>query len=118
MFEIGLIIDNREVTVPQGATILDAAYKAGSYVPSLCHHPDLKPIGSCKLCIVSVSGLDHYPTACNTLAEEGMMVETKTEELQEMRRHTLEMLLALTNHPTSCLFCDRRNECNDLRECM
>jgi formate dehydrogenase alpha subunit len=47
-----------------------------------------------------------------------MVVQTKTEELQEMRRNTLEMLLALTNHPTSCLFCDRKNECSDLRECM
>jgi formate dehydrogenase alpha subunit len=118
MFEIKLTIDDREVTVPQGATILDAARKAGSYVPALCHHPDLKPIGSCKLCIVSVKGHDCYPTSCNTLAEDGMMVQTRTEELQEMRRHTLEMLLALTNHPTSCLFCERRNECTDLRECM
>ena len=118
MAEIRLIIDGRDVTVPQGATILDAARKAGSYVPALCDHPDLKPIGSCKLCIVSVEGLDHYPTSCNTLAEEGMVVKTRTEELQEMRRHTLEMLLALTNHPTSCLFCDRKDECTDLRECM
>ncbi|MFZ3148595.1 MAG: formate dehydrogenase subunit alpha [Methanothrix sp.] len=118
MIEIRLTIDDREVVVPKGATILDAARKAGSYVPALCDHPDLKPIGSCKLCIVSVRGLDYYPTACNTPAEEGMVVQTKTEELQEMRRHTLEMLLALTNHPTSCLFCDRKNECSDLRECM
>lgn len=118
MFEIRLTIDGREVTVPAGATILDAACKAGSYVPSLCHHPDLKPIGSCKLCIVSVEGFDRYPTSCNTLAEKGMVVETRTEELQEMRRHTLEMLLALTNHPTSCLFCDRKDDCTDLRECM
>ncbi|MDD1762256.1 MAG: formate dehydrogenase subunit alpha [Methanothrix sp.] len=118
MSAIKLIIDDRMVEVPEGSTILDAAKKAGSYVPALCNHPDLKPIGSCKLCIVSVKGLDHYPTACSTLVEEGMVVETSTEELQEMRRHTLEMLLALTNHPTSCLFCDRRNECNDLRECM
>ncbi|MDQ1262241.1 MAG: hypothetical protein QG575_1422, partial [Euryarchaeota archaeon] len=87
-------------------------------MPALCDHPDLRPIGSCKLCIVCVNGLDHYPTACNTLAEEGMVVQTKTEVLQEMRRNTLEMLLALTNHPTSCLFCDRKNECRDLRECM
>jgi formate dehydrogenase alpha subunit len=118
MLKIRLSIDDREVEVPQGATILEAARKAGSYIPALCDHPDLKPIGSCKLCIVSVKGLDCYPTACNTLAEEGMVVQTKTDELQEMRRHTLEMLLALTNHPTSCLFCERRNECNDLRECM
>ncbi len=118
MIEIRLTIDDREVVVPEGATVLDAARKAGSYVPALCDHPDLKPIGSCKLCIVSVKGLDYYPTACNTQAEEGMVVETRTEELQEMRRSTLEMLLALTNHPTSCLFCERKNECSDLRECM
>jgi formate dehydrogenase alpha subunit len=118
MTEIRLTIDDREVVVPEGATVLDAARKAGSYVPALCDHPDLKPIGSCKLCIVSVKGLDYYPTACDTKAEEGMVVETRTEELQEMRRSTLEMLLALTNHPTSCLFCERKNECSDLRECM
>jgi len=115
---IKLTIDDQMVEVPQGSTILDAARKAGSFIPALCDHPDLKPIGSCKLCIVSVKGLDRYPTACNTLAEEGMVVQTKTDELQEMRRNTLEMLLALTNHPTSCLFCDRKNECGDLRECM
>jgi formate dehydrogenase alpha subunit len=118
MPDIRLTIDGREVLVPEGASILDAARKAGSYVPALCDHPDLKPVGSCKLCIVQVMGLDCYPTACNTPAQEGMVVQTKTEELQEMRRHTLEMLLALTNHPTSCLFCERKDECNDLRECM
>ncbi|MDD4162658.1 MAG: formate dehydrogenase subunit alpha [Methanothrix sp.] len=118
MSEIRLTIDDREVVVAKGSTVLDAARKAGSYVPALCSYPDLTPIGSCKLCIVSVKGLDYYPTACNTLAEEGMVVETVTEELQKMRRHTLEMLLALTNHPTNCLFCERKDECSDLRECM
>ena len=118
MSEIKITIDGREVSVPNGSTILDAARIAGSYVPALCHHPDLKPIGSCKLCIVSVEGLDYYPTSCNTPAAEGMVVHTRTEELQEMRRNTLELLLALTGHPTSCLFCERRDECGDLRECM
>ena len=79
--EIRQTIDDREVVVPEGATILDAARKAGSYVPALCDHPDLKPIGSCKLCIVSVKGLDYYPTACNTLAKEGMVVQTKVGSL-------------------------------------
>lgn len=118
MDDIRLTIDDREVIVPKGTTVLEAARQAGIYVPSLCDHPDLKPIGSCKLCIVSVKGRESYPAACNTPAEDGMVVETKTDELQDMRRHTLEMLLALTNHPTSCLFCERKNECGDLRECM
>ncbi|MHC1631630.1 MAG: formate dehydrogenase subunit alpha [Methanotrichaceae archaeon] len=118
MDEITLTIDEQKVTVPKGSTILEAARKAGIYIPALCDHPDLKPIGSCKLCIVEIEGLETYPTSCTTLAEEGMVVKTKTEVLQEMRRHSLEMLLALTNHPTSCLFCDRKDKCTDLRECM
>ncbi len=113
-----MIIDDREISVPKGTTILEAARLAEIYVPALCDHPDLKPVGTCKLCVVSIKGRETYPTACNTPAEAGMVVATKTQELQEMRRHTLEMLLALTSHPTSCLFCERKNECNDLRECM
>ncbi|MDM7934894.1 MAG: 2Fe-2S iron-sulfur cluster-binding protein [Methanothrix sp.] len=118
MAEIRLTIDGREIAVLEGTTILEAARQAGIYVPALCDHPDLKPIGSCKLCIVSIEGQEAYPTACSTIAKDGMVVWTKTEELQDMRRHTLEMLLALTNHPTSCLFCERKNDCSDLRECM
>ena len=118
MDEIALTIDGEEVRTRKGATVLEAAREAGIYIPALCDHPDLSPIGSCKLCIVEVEGQKAYPTACTTMAEDGMVVRTRTEELQQMRRHTLEMLLALTNHPTSCLFCDRKDECGDLRECM
>jgi formate dehydrogenase (NADP+) alpha subunit len=70
MSETKLTIDNLEVLVPEGTMILEAARKAGSYIPALCYHPDLKPIGSCKLCIVSAEGREYYPTACNTLPEE------------------------------------------------
>ena len=118
MDEITLTIDGKKVRTREGSTVLEAARKAGIYIPALCDHPDLKPIGSCKLCIVEIDGKDVYPTSCTALAEEGMVVRTKTDELQKMRRHTLEMLLALTNHPTSCLFCDRKDECTEMRECM
>jgi formate dehydrogenase alpha subunit len=118
MDEVTLSIDGREVRVRRGITLLEAIQQAGIYVPSLCHHPDLKPIGSCKLCIVDIEDWDIHPTSCTTLAEEGMVVNTNTKELQEMRSHSLEMLLALTNHPVGCLFCDRKDECTDLRECM
>jgi len=116
--EITLTIDSREVKVPNGVTVLEAARQAGIYLPALCDHPDLAPIGACKLCIVDIDGWDVFPTSCTTPAEDGMVVKTNTEEIQGMRRHTLEMLLALTNHPVSCLFCDRKDECTDLRECM
>jgi len=118
MDEICLTIDGREIRAPPGTTILEAARMEGIYVPALCHHPDLKPIGSCKLCIVSIEGWSTYPTSCTTPVEDGMVVQTITDELQEMRKHTLEMLISLTNHPAGCLFCERNEECSDLRECM
>lgn len=118
MDEIALTIDGRKVRTRRGATVLEAARGAGVYIPALCDHPDLAPIGSCKLCIVEIEGESLRPTSCTTLAEEGMVILTRTEELQEMRRSALEMILAITHHPTSCLFCDRKEDCSDLRECM
>ncbi|MCJ7443990.1 MAG: formate dehydrogenase subunit alpha [Methanotrichaceae archaeon] len=118
MDEIAIIIDDRKIKVPKDTTILEAARKSGIYIPALCDHPDLEPIGACKLCIVSVDGWEIFPTACNTPVQNNMIVRTKTEEIQEMRRHALEMLLAITNHPVSCLFCERKTECEDFRECM
>jgi formate dehydrogenase alpha subunit len=116
--EIALTVDGKEVRVNRGTTVIDAIRKAGIYLPALCHHPDIRPVGSCKLCIVEIEGWETYPTSCTLPADEGMVVWTKTDELQEMRRHNLEMILALTNHPTTCLFCNRKDECTPLRECM
>ncbi|MEA1995218.1 MAG: formate dehydrogenase subunit alpha [Campylobacterota bacterium] len=115
---ITLVIDGKEVQVEKGKTIMDAAKKLGIYIPCICSHPDLKPIGLCKLSVVKIKGWDTYPLATITPAEDGMVVTTKTNELQEMRRNALEMILATTNHPTNCLFCDRKDECTSLRECM
>ena len=72
---------------------MDAVRKAGSCVPALCHHPDLKAIGSCKLCIAPEKGMDCYTAACNIPTEEDcMVVHTRTEEMLKMKRHTLETM--------------------------
>ncbi len=118
MDEIRITIDGMGLVVPKGTTILNAARKAGIYIPALCDHPDLQPIGVCKLCIVEIAGWETYPTACTTIAEDGMVITTNTPEIQEMRRHTLELLLAITNHPVSCLICERKLDCSELKECM
>lgn len=115
---VTLTIDGVEVQIEKGKTIMDAAKKAGIYIPCLCYHPDLEPVGLCRLSVVKVEGWDSYPLATVTKAEDGMKVITKTEELQEIRRNTLEMLLAITGHPTNCLFCERKDECASIRECM
>jgi len=106
---ITLTIDGQEITVPKGNSVLEAIEHAGIYVPTLCHDPDLKPFGACRLCIVQIEGLRGLPTACTTPAKQGMIVTTETEEIQEVRRSVVE--LAIANHPYECLVCDKADDC-------
>lgn len=104
-----LTIDNQEVNVPKGLTILEAAEKSGIYIPHLCAHPELEPYGGCRMCIVEVIGMRGYPTACTTYAEEGMVVQTNTKLIQKMREDVLQLILS--EHPASCLLCDEEEAC-------
>ncbi|MCG2777232.1 MAG: formate dehydrogenase subunit alpha, partial [Desulfobacterales bacterium] len=113
MKKIKLIIDGRETTTPKGSTVLEAIQKAGIYVPTLCHDPDLKPYGACRLCIVQIEGMRGLPTSCTTPVEEGMIIHTETDEIQSIRRSIVE--LAIANHPTDCLVCDKSQECELLK---
>ncbi len=95
-----LVIDNREVTVPAGSTILDAARKLGIDIPTLCHLDGLKPATSCMICLVKVRNWNRLVPSCATLADEGMEVESETDELYEIRRAGLELLLS--DHVGDC----------------
>ncbi len=106
-----LFIDNREIEVKEGITVLDAAERQNIYIPHLCSHPELTPYGGCRLCIVEVEGVRGYPTACTTLVKEGMKVHTHTETVQEMRGEILQLILS--EHPAGCLICDEAEECAD-----
>ena len=96
-----LFIDQRKVEVPAGATILDAARKLGLDIPTLCFRDGHKPLASCRICLVKVKGVDRLASSCATLAEEGMQVESETEELRRIRRTGLELLLG--DHAGDCL---------------
>ena len=109
METIKLNIDGNDVETKKGNSILDASLEAGIYIPHLCHHPDLSPIGACRLCVVEVEGLEGLPTSCTTLAESGMIVKTKNEHLDRMRRLALELMLA--GHPPDCGTCDKYLNC-------
>ncbi len=87
-------IDGRELEVEPGTSLLDAASRAGIEIPTLCHHPDLTPVGSCRLCLVSVAGRETPVAACTEPVSEGLVIETETEELAAQRREILELLLA------------------------
>ena len=90
---VRVIINDRTVEVPQGATILDAAKANGVDVPTLCHHADLTPVGSCRMCICEIEGSRRPRTACDTICEDGMRIRTDTAELESERKMILEMLL-------------------------
>ncbi len=108
---VRLRIDQQLVEVNAGLTILEAAHAVGLYIPTLCAHEQLLPFGGCRLCVVEVDGMRGFPTACTTPVEEGMVVRTHTAQLQQMRGEILRLILS--EHPSSCLVCDERDECRD-----
>ena len=106
---IHLTIQGVEVEVNEGASVLDAARKAGVKIPTLCYHPDLKPFGSCGLCVCKQEGSAKILRACSTPAAEGMKIIASDEELYNVRKAVLE--LTLSTHPQSCLSCIKNNDC-------
>ena len=116
MAEISLTIDGQDVKAREGMTVLEAAREAGIYIPSLCYHPSLAPYGGCRLCIVEIEGMRGLPTSCTTPATDGMVVKTNTPQIQELRREILELIL--TEHPNSCLTCNRKERCQPFDICL
>ena len=95
-----LKIDNREVTVPDGSSVLDAARALGIDVPALCEYEGCKPNTSCLCCVVRVNGGKRLLPSCGTRAVEGMSVESETAEIRAARKTALELLLA--DHAGDC----------------
>lgn len=104
-----ITIDGHRLEVPEDKNILDCALAAGIYIPHLCHHPDLKPLGSCRMCIVEVDGTNGPVTSCTLQAKEGMQIRTDSEEITRLRRLALELLL--TGHPEDCSTCPKYGNC-------
>ncbi len=107
---ITLTIDERALQVGPGTTVLQAAQAAGIEIPNLCHHPELRPNGGCRLCIVEVEGRPSPLPSCGLLCDEGMVVSTQSERLQEMRREIIDLLLS--DHPLRCVTCDKSGDCD------
>jgi NADH-quinone oxidoreductase subunit G len=105
-----LSIDGREVSVPDGSTVIQAAEKLGIFVPRYCYHPALSIAGNCRICLVEVEKLPKLQIACNTPVGEGMVVHTASAKAEAGRRAVLEFLLA--NHPLDCPVCDQSGECD------
>ena len=106
---IHLKIDDRDVEVAAGTTIIEATRRLGIEVPSFCYFPGISLVAACRMCMVEVEKMPKLQTACTTVVSEGMVVRTSTDQVRQARKSMLEFLL--TNHPLDCPVCDKGGEC-------
>ncbi len=106
---INLTIDGKNIEVPEGTTILQAATKLGIDIPTLCYLKEINEIGDCRMCLVEVEGKRGFATSCIQKAEDGMVVHTKTPEVLEARKTMLDLILS--NHHQDCENCVRNENC-------
>jgi formate dehydrogenase alpha subunit len=110
---VSLTINGVLVKADPAMTVLEAAKAYNIYIPTLCHHPKLTSVGACRLCLVEIEKMHGFTTACTVPVSDGMVVRTDTEVLQNMRREILS--LVLSEHPYTCLVCERREDCEDFQ---
>lgn len=106
---VKLTIDGQTVEAREGQSVLHAALDGGIYIPHLCDHPDLEAKGGCRLCSVTVNGGQIPVPACTTSVEEGMVVDSRSESAEAVRRTSMELMLA--THPADCTGCPKYGKC-------
>lgn len=104
---VTFLLDDKAIPFQDGDTVMDAALRAGEYIPHLCHNPEFTPHGSCRVCIVEVNGR-HY-SACTLPAAENMNVDNSSEAIMAKRRSLLQMLFVEGNH--ICPACEKSGAC-------
>ncbi len=109
MTKVNVTIDGNKYEVPGDITVLEACKQAGIDIPVLCYHPDLRAVGSCRICVVEVEGQRVYQPSCAYPVNDGMVINTNTKEVREARKAALELILS--RHPQDCLKCERNTSC-------
>lgn len=109
MGEIAVTINGSSVTGREGMTIFEVAQENGVDIPTLCHRPELSPVGACRICVVEVEGSRTLVGACHTPITPGMDIRTHSPRVLEARRIIAELLLA--SHCGSCFMCGKANIC-------
>ena len=102
-------IDGKEVSVEQGATVIEAAQKLGTYIPHFCYHKKLSIAANCRMCLVEVEKAPKPLPACATPVTDGMVVHTHSKMAKQAQEGVMEFLLI--NHPLDCPVCDKGGEC-------
>ncbi|MEA4901323.1 NADH-dependent [FeFe] hydrogenase, group A6 [Desulfitobacterium sp.] len=113
--DVNIKINDVELGVPSGYTVLEAAHLAKINIPSLCHMKlkDMNVtnhVASCRVCMVEVEGKRNLAPACSTVVSEGMVIRTNTDRAMKARRTSVELLLS--DHPSDCLVCAKNQKCD------
>ena len=109
METIALTIDGKKIICPAGTSILEAAEQNGIKIPKLCYHPDLKPFGACRMCLVEDEKTGRLMASCVTPVAPDMAIQTATERAIKHRRNIARLMIA--EHPESCIVCSKGNRC-------
>ena len=109
MTDISLTMNGNPVSGRQGMTILEVAQENGIDIPTLCYLKELTPVGACRICVVEVEGSRTLVGSCHTPVTEGMVVQTHSPKVLEVRRVLIELMMA--SHPDNCLVCEAANCC-------
>jgi formate dehydrogenase alpha subunit len=106
---ISLSIDGKIIDCVPGTSLLKAADANGIKIPRLCDHPELKPVGACRLCLVEDQKTGRIMASCVTPAAQNMVVRTDSDRVKNHRRNIVRLMMA--EHPESCLVCNKGNRC-------
>ncbi len=108
-YKVNLKINNINVSVDEGTTILEAARKLNFQIPTLCAHDDLCVAGNCRVCVVEQKGARVLPASCATPVSEGMEIQTNSMKVRQARKHVIELLLS--EHNADCTKCFKSGHC-------
>ncbi|HCI29217.1 MAG TPA: ferredoxin, partial [Fervidobacterium sp.] len=106
---VTIYINDKPYEVAEGKTVLEAAWENGIKVPTLCHHPELEPIGACRMCVVEIEGMKTLQPACTSKVADGMRIKTNTDRVENAVRFNLSLIMA--NHPHECMYCEADGRC-------
>ena len=106
---IMVTIDGRQIEVPPGTLILEAARRLGIIIPTFCYDDRMRSVGACRMCLVEVEKMPKLVASCATPVAPNMVVMTQSERVVKARKGVLEFLLI--NHPLDCPTCDKGGEC-------
>jgi formate dehydrogenase alpha subunit len=108
MSNVTITIDGIKISAEEGMTVLQAAQANGMYIPNLCNHPDLRPAGLCRVCLVKQDDWK-VTISCKLPVKDGMVISTEDPEVQQIRKNTVELIIA--DHPMTCLTCEADSNC-------